>query len=121
MITGNVLPAEFPQRRVEVTDINHVSSGVADFDAVANAKRLANQNVNPCDETFHRSLYRQPDDNRANSKRGHRAVPIHEDDRHHDESNGEPHHQMRYALEGETSRCILDTRNSNGTPAFGGR
>ena len=61
MIGGEILAAELPQRGVEVADIDHVASGVGYFDAVAHAKRLANQNVNPRDETLHRGLNSQPD------------------------------------------------------------
>ena len=63
MIARDVLPAKFPQRCVEVTDIDDVSGSVTYLDAITYAIRLANQNIYPADETFHRRLYCQADDN----------------------------------------------------------
>jgi hypothetical protein len=63
MITGNVLAAEFPQRRVQVTYIDDVTGSVTYLDAIAYAIRLADENIYPGDETFHRRLYCQADDN----------------------------------------------------------
>ena len=80
MVAGNVLTAKFPERGIEITDVDHVASGIANFNAITNAKRLPNKNKNPGDETFHRGLHGQADDDRTDAERGERAVPIHKHD-----------------------------------------
>ena len=39
---------------------------------------LPNENKNPTDETFHRCLHGQADDDGADTERGQRRVPFHE-------------------------------------------
>ena len=112
MIAGKILAAEFPQGGVEVTDIDHVAGRIGDFDAVAHAKRLAHQNVNPGDEAFHRSLHSQPDDDRTDTERSDRRVPINENNRDNDNRDGQRNSQPLDALEGETGGSILDPANS---------
>src|SRR5437763_8198518 len=41
MIAGNVLAAELPQSRVEISHIDDITGSVSDLDAVADAKRLS--------------------------------------------------------------------------------
>src|SRR5215475_8036646 len=87
MIGGEILPAEFPQRGVEVTNVDYVASGLPYLDAVAHAKRLANQDVNPRDKAFHRRLHSQAEDDRTDTERSDGGVPIHKnyrDDNHGD-------------------------------------
>src|SRR2546423_1129555 len=43
MIAGDVLTAELPKCGIEITDIDYVASGVADFDAIADAERLPDE------------------------------------------------------------------------------
>src|SRR4029453_12468235 len=112
MITGDILPTEFPQGRVEIADINYVAGGFADFDAVADAKRLANQNVNPGDKAFHRGLYSQPDDDRTDAERSDCRVPVHKNNRHNNNGDGQRNSQPLDALECETRRSILNPSNS---------
>src|SRR5690349_7777339 len=79
VLAGDILAAELPQCCVEITDVDHVASGVADFDSVTDSERLANENVNPGDETLCRCLDGETDDDRTDAERGERAVPIDED------------------------------------------
>ena len=57
MITGNILPAEFPQSGVQVADIDDVAGSVIYLDTIANTIRLTNQNIYPADEALHRRLH----------------------------------------------------------------
>ena len=59
MITGNVLASEFPQRRVQVADIDDIAGSITYLDSIANTIRLANENIYPSDETLHRRLHSQ--------------------------------------------------------------
>jgi hypothetical protein len=105
------LPAEFPQGGVEIADINHVASGVADFDAVADAKRLANQNVNPGDKAFHRGLHSQPDDDGTDTERCDRRVPINKNNGDNDYCDRQCNSQPLDALKGEAGGSIFDSSN----------
>ena len=80
MVSGNVLTAKFPERGVEISDVDDVTGGVADFNSIADSERSAHQNVNPGDEAFHRCLHGEANDDRADAERGERAVPIDEHD-----------------------------------------
>ena len=112
MIAGKILAAEFPQSGIQVPDVDHVASGIAYLDAVAYAKRPANQNVNPRDETFHRRLHSQSDDDRANTERSDRCVPIYKNNRDDNDRYHEDNSQARDTLERETSSSILDSSDS---------
>ena len=85
MISGDVLTTEFPRRGVEITDVDYVACGLAYLYAVTYAKRLANQNVNPRDKAFHRRLHRQPDNDRTDTERSNSGIPIHKNDRDHNQ------------------------------------
>ena len=56
VVAGDILASEFPQGRVEITNIDHVAGCVSDLDTVADPKRPAHQNVDPGDKTLHRRL-----------------------------------------------------------------
>ncbi len=90
MVPRNILASEFPQRRVEVTDIDDVTGGVIDFDAIADAKRLADENVYPGDETFHRCLHGQAQDDRSHAECGERRIPVYKNHRHGNYRNQQP-------------------------------
>ena len=62
MIAGDVFAAEFPERGIEISNVDYVPRGVTDLYAITYAIRLANEDVNPGDETFHRRLYSEADD-----------------------------------------------------------
>src|SRR5512132_4100171 len=112
MIAREILAAEFPQRGVEVTDIDHITGRVGYFDPVAHAIRLTHQDVNPRDEAFHRSLHSQPDDDRTDTERSDRGVPIHKNNRDNNNRDGQRNSQPLDALEGETGGSIFDPANS---------
>jgi hypothetical protein len=112
MVAGDILAAKFPQSRVEVSNVNHVASGIAYFDAVAHTKRLSNQNINPRDETLHWRLHSQSNDDRANTERSHRCVPIYKNNRDDDDPHRESNSQASDTLECETSSSILDLSSS---------
>ena len=112
MIGRKILAAEFPQGGVEVADIDHVAGGVGYFDAVAHAKRLAHQDVNPGDEAFHRSLHSQPDNDRTDAERSDRRVPINKNNRDNNNRDGQRNSQPLDALESETGGSIFDPSNS---------
>ena len=50
------MAAEFPESRIEVTNVNDIASGIADLNPIAYPVRLTNEDVYPGDETFHRGL-----------------------------------------------------------------
>ena len=75
------MASEFPKRGVEITNVDHVAGGVADFDAVADAIRPPNEYINPTDKTFHRRLHGQTDDDRADAERGEGCIPVHKNHR----------------------------------------
>src|SRR5215470_6295423 len=112
MIAGHVFAAKFPQSGIEISDVDYVASRITYLNAITDAIRLANQNIDPGDETFHRRLYSQPDDDRTDAKRCNSCVPIHKNDRDHDHRDGQSNHQMHDTLEGETSGRILDPSQS---------
>ena len=73
------MASEFPKRRVKITDIDDVTGGVVDFDAITDAKWLANENVDPGDEAFHRRLHGKTNDDRSDTERSQCWVPVDED------------------------------------------
>src|SRR6202040_145983 len=60
MIAGNVFAAEFPQSGIEIPNVDYVARAVTDLYAIAHSERLANEDVNPGDEAFHRRLHSEP-------------------------------------------------------------
>ena len=87
MIAGDILAAEFPKSCIEIANIDHVAGGVADFDPIPDPIWLPDQDVNPGNETFHRRLNSEAEDNGANSERGDCRIPVHENCRERDEKN----------------------------------
>ena len=112
MIAGYVFAAEFPQSRIEISDIDYVPCGVTDLYPVTDAVRLANKNVNPRDETFHRRLDSEANDDRANAQGGKRAIPIDKNYRHNYGRDRERGDQTFDALEGEPDGGVLDSTQS---------
>jgi hypothetical protein len=51
MIGGKVLATKFPQRGIEISHIDDVASGVADFDAITDLIRTPHEYENPGDKT----------------------------------------------------------------------
>jgi len=88
VVGGEILAAKLPQGGVEVADIDYVAGGVGYFDSVAHTKRLAHEDVNPGDEAFHRSLHSQPEDDRTDTKRRDRRVPINKKNRDDNNRDG---------------------------------
>jgi hypothetical protein len=111
MIAGEILASEFPQRGVEVANIDHVAGGIGYFDAIADAKRLAHQNINPADKAFHRSLHSQPDNDRTDSKRSDRRVPINKNNRDNNNCDGQRDSQTLDAVESKTGGSIFNPAN----------
>ena len=81
MIAGNILAAKFPQGGIEITDVDDVAGCVADLNAVADAVRPTHEDKNPGNETLGRCLDGQTNDDRPDTERGERGIPIHKDDR----------------------------------------
>src|SRR4029453_15196867 len=71
-------------------------------------ERLANKDVDPGYEAFHRGLNSQADDNLADAERGKHAIPIDENDRDSDDRDNKRDDQMHHALKSETSGRVLD-------------
>ena len=76
--------------------------------AITYPKRLANEDVNPSDEAFHRRLDRETDDNGADTEGGKRGIPIDENNRYGDYDDSKGDDQMHHALERETNGRIFD-------------
>src|ERR1041385_2338209 len=108
MITRYVFPAEFPQRSVEIADIDHVACSVADLYTITDAERLANEDVNPGDEAFHRRLDGEADDDRSNTERSKRAIPIHKNHRDNNGCDCDRDDQMLNTLQGEPNGGVFD-------------
>src|ERR1041385_76162 len=89
-----VTAAEFPQSRVEITDIDHVPGGVANLHAIADAIRRAHQDVNPAKKTGHRCLHREAKDQREQSDRNQRRIPVLKNNRDDREQQQESQEQL---------------------------
>ena len=85
VIAGNILTSEFPQCRVEITDVDHIAGSIVDLDTIADPERLADENIDPGNETLHWCLHGQPNDNRSHTEGSKRGVPIHKNYRHGNE------------------------------------
>jgi len=109
MIAGNILPSEFPQRRVEITNVNHVAGSIIDLNAIPDAERLADKNVDPSDETLHWRLHGQANDDRSNAQCSKRSVPIYKDYRDGNEQDYESNEQMFDSPERETDSSVFDS------------
>src|SRR5262249_31285744 len=112
VIAGHVFAAEFPQSGIEIPDVDYVACRVTNLYAITDAIRLANQNINPGDEAFHRRLYSQPDDDRTNTEGSDSSVPIHKNDRDDDDRDGQRDGETLDPQESETGRPIFDASNS---------
>ena len=88
MVTGKIFPAEFPQRGVEVTDVDHVTSSIFDLDTIADLIWPADEDVYPTEKTCHRRLHCQTDDHRADPDGDERSVPINKNDADNDDGDG---------------------------------
>ena len=64
MITGNIIAAKLPKRGVEVANVDHIAGRIANFDPIAYAIRLPNEEVNPADKAGHRRLNGETGDDR---------------------------------------------------------
>ena len=62
MIAGNVFAAEFPRSRIEISNVDYVAGGFTNLYAITYSERLANKDINPGDEAFHRRLDCKPND-----------------------------------------------------------
>ena len=87
MVTGKVFPAEFPQRGVEVTDVNHVTGSIFDLNAIANLIWPTDKDVYPTEKTRHRRLHCQTDDHRADTDGNEPSVPIDKNDADNDDGD----------------------------------
>jgi hypothetical protein len=87
VISGKILTAEFPERGIEVTNVDDIAGGIVDFDTVTDAKWLTNENTDLGDKTFHRGLHGQTNNDRADAERGEGGVPIHENHGHGDDGD----------------------------------
>ena len=56
MIGGKIFATEFPEGRIEITDVDYITGGIVDFNPIANPVWATHQNVDPTDKTRHRSL-----------------------------------------------------------------
>ena len=57
-----ITSTEFPERSVEIADIDHITGRVPDLDSIADAIRRADENVNPAEKTGNGRLHRQTHD-----------------------------------------------------------
>src|SRR5215475_6775137 len=108
MIGREIFATELPQCGVQVADIDNVAGGICYFNAVAHAKRLTDQNVNPSNEAFNRRLQSQPDNDRTDAERSDSRIPIHKNYRYNDQRDGQPNGEAHDTLECETSGRVLD-------------
>src|SRR5581483_4746696 len=108
MIAGKIFAAELPKSGIEISYIDYVACGLADLYAITHPEGLTNQNVNPCDEAFHRGLDGKGEDHRANTECGKRSIPIDENDRYGHDYDYKRDDQVHYTLKCETGGRILD-------------
>src|SRR5947209_1479988 len=109
MISRDILTAELPERGVEVTHVNDVACSVPDFYSIADPEWLADQNVNPCNETLGRRLDRQSKNDGPNPKRGERAVPVNKNNRNRDDGNDCSNDQEQNSPQGEARYRLVDS------------
>src|SRR6185295_1856512 len=64
MIRAQMAPADFPQSRIEIADVDDISASFVDLDAIAHSIRMPRQNVNPANEARNRSLQREAENQR---------------------------------------------------------
>src|SRR5438046_1205267 len=89
--------------------MNYVAGGVTYLDAIAHAIRLANEDIDPGDETFHRRLHSQSNNDRSNTECGDGGIPIDKNYRYSNQRDYQCNDQVHDALKRETSGSILDT------------
>src|SRR5207244_12665469 len=65
MVTGKIFAAEFPQRGVEITDVDYVTCIILDLNTIAHLIWPADENVDPAEKTRHWRLYGYTDDDHA--------------------------------------------------------
>src|ERR1043165_161722 len=109
MLGGKIVATEFPKRRVEIVDVKHIPGGIADLDPIADAIRLAHENVNPANKTRDRCLQRETEYQRDQTKRDNCCVPVLKKDGEHKERNHHPQHEPRDALQVVLVNRVLDT------------
>jgi hypothetical protein len=80
MLRGKVRSAKFPQRRIQITDVDNVPLGIADLDAVPDPLGLADQQIDPADQARDRCLQREAKDERDNTHRDKRRIPARRND-----------------------------------------
>ena len=81
MFSGKIITAEFPERRIEITDVDHVACYQSDLDPIADAIRLAHEDINPADKTRDRRLQCKAEYQRDQTKRNNSRVPVLKEDR----------------------------------------
>src|SRR6185369_8847761 len=99
MFSREIVAAEFPQRRVEITDVDHISAYEPNLDPIANAIWLAHENVDPANETRNRRLQCEPEYQRDQAKRNDRGVPVLKKDRQYKKPDCHPDDQSRDAFQ----------------------
>src|SRR6185369_16972264 len=99
MFSRKIVAAEFPQRRVEITDVDHIAAYEPNLDPIANAIWLAHENVDPANETRNRRLQCEPEYQRDQAKRNDRGVPVLKKDRQYEEPDSQPNDQPRHAFQ----------------------
>src|SRR5213595_3076308 len=108
MIAGKIFAAKFPQCGIEIPNVNDVARGFAYLYAIPYPERLANENVNPGDKAFHRRLDSETDDNRADTERGNRGIPIDKNYRNDNDCDNKANCEMLDTLECKARGRVLD-------------
>src|SRR5207302_3864502 len=121
MIGRKIFASEFPQSGVEITHVNDVPGGVFDLDTIADLVRPSDQDVDPAEETGHRRLHSQANDDGADTDGNERSVTINENNTNNDDSDDQSDEQMFDPAKSEASGRVIeppDRINGNG---FGNR
>src|SRR5687768_8616884 len=95
MVGAEMLSAEFPERRIKVADVDHITGRLVDFDSITNTVRNLHQNVDPTYETRNRSLKCKPENERYQTERHDGRVPVGEQDRDRDKEYRQSREERR--------------------------
>src|SRR5688572_4346303 len=89
MVGRQMTAANFPDGRIEVTDVDDVASYIADFNAIAHPVGSSSQDINPADEAGDRRLQGESKNQRDQSERYDSRIPVDEQHRNRNKERDE--------------------------------
>src|SRR6267378_1328038 len=120
MIGGKIVTAKFPERGIEIADVDHITSGVAQLDPIADAVRRPHQNVDPADETRKRSLQSEAGNNREHTQRNDSGVPVNKEYGNGNQADYERGQELENPPNVKFRDRVVDALDQIDVDAFGG-